>query len=77
MTNAERLLQPNVVKTIAEEIQRLKQRIVELETVQQDYVTIKKSAGDPTGREGLRVINTVDNTYKIYADGAWRTIASW
>lgn len=27
--------------------------------------------------EGLQVINDVDNTLKIYAEGAWRTITTW
>lgn len=37
----------------------------------------KTSTGDPTGYEGRMYWNTVDNVFKIYADGAWRTIASW
>jgi hypothetical protein len=39
---------------------------------------IKTDTGDPSQvHEGLGVINTFDNTAKIYADGGWRTIASW
>lgn len=37
----------------------------------------KTDTGDPTGREGGIYINTFDNVARIYADGAWRTIASW
>jgi len=37
----------------------------------------KTSTGDPTGEEGLIYYNTVDNVIKMYADGAWRTLASW
>jgi hypothetical protein len=36
----------------------------------------KTDTGDPTGVEGMFVINTFDNTFKAYADGAWRTLAS-
>ena len=39
-------------------------------------ITTKITTGDPTGREGLMVINTFDNTFKIYADGAWRTLTT-
>jgi hypothetical protein len=41
--------------------------------------TIKTTTGDPTAPAGnvpMVVVNTFDNTVKIYADGAWRTIAS-
>jgi hypothetical protein len=41
-------------------------------------VYLKTSAGDPAGFfEGMLVINTVDNTLKIYADGGFRQLASW
>lgn len=39
-------------------------------------VQTKTDTGDPTGSEGLFCINTFDNTFKAYADGAWRTLAS-
>jgi hypothetical protein len=40
-------------------------------------IETKTTTGDPTtGHEGRIVINTFDNTVKIYADAAWRTIAS-
>lgn len=37
----------------------------------------KTDTGDGTGAEGLFQINTFDNTLKIYAEGAWRTLATW
>lgn len=40
-------------------------------------ITTKATTGDATGREGLIVINTFDNNVKIYADGAWRSLATW
>ena len=39
--------------------------------------TPKTTTGDPTGVEGKIYWNTVDNVIKMYADGAWRTLASW
>jgi hypothetical protein len=41
-------------------------------------VTIKTNSGDrSTNVFGEIVINTVDNNIKMYADGGWRTLASW
>jgi len=37
----------------------------------------KTDTGDGTGAEGLFQINTFDNTFKVYAEGAWRTLATW
>lgn len=39
---------------------------------------IKGTTGDPASpAEGQLQINTFDNAIKIYADGGWRTIATW
>jgi len=40
-------------------------------------ILTKTDTGDPTGAEGLFCINTYDNTFKIYAEGAWRSLATW
>jgi hypothetical protein len=41
-------------------------------------VYLKTSAGDPAAFfEGMLVINTLDNTLKIYADGGFRQLVSW
>ena len=37
----------------------------------------KTTTGDPAGVEGKIYWNTIDNVIKMYADGAWRTLASW
>lgn len=38
----------------------------------------KTTTGDPSDTfEGMMVINTSDNAFKVYADGAWRTITTW
>lgn len=40
-------------------------------------VITKTDTGDPTGVPSALCINTFDNNVKIYADGAWRQLASW
>ena len=41
-------------------------------------VYLKTNTGDPGEYfEGIMVINTVDNTLKMYADGGFRQLASW
>lgn len=40
-------------------------------------VVTKTDTGDPAGSEGLLCINTFDNTFKVYAAGAWRPLATW
>ena len=37
----------------------------------------KTTTGDPAGVEGKIYWNTIDNVIKMYADGGWRTLASW
>lgn len=42
--------------------------------------TVKTTAGDPPAPSAttpVMVVNTNDNNVKIYAEGAWRTLASW
>lgn len=56
----------------------LRKRIVVLETQQQVTIIVKTDTGDPTaGATGQMIINTVDNTLKQWADGAWRQLATW
>jgi hypothetical protein len=41
-------------------------------------VYLKTTTGDPTQYfEGMLVVNTVDNTLKMYADGGFRQLATW
>ena len=41
-------------------------------------VYLKTTTGDPSEYfEGMLVINTVDNTLKMYADGGFRQLATW
>ncbi len=39
-------------------------------------IITKTDTGDPTGAEGLFCINTFDDTFKVYADGGWRELAT-
>jgi hypothetical protein len=40
-------------------------------------VVTKTDTGDGSGAEGLFQINTYDNTFKVYADGGWRSLSTW
>ena len=41
-------------------------------------VITKDTTGDPSETiEGLFAINTIDNTFKVYANGGWRELANW
>ncbi len=42
-------------------------------------IAIKSTTGDPANADGFPyiVINNVDNNVKIFADGAWRQLATW
>lgn len=41
-------------------------------------LVIKTTTGDPAvGVEGLFCTNTYDDTFKVYAEGAWRSLATW
>jgi hypothetical protein len=52
--------------------------IEELEDEKGPAPIIKTDTGDPvTGIEGQLCINTYDNNVKIFADGAWRSLATW
>jgi len=43
----------------------------------QDRIITKTTTGDGVGVEGALQINTYDNTFKVYADGGWRQLATW
>ena len=50
-------------------------------TVSSGYLVLggisKADTGDPAGVEGIIYYNNTDNVIRMYADGAWRTLASW
>jgi hypothetical protein len=39
-------------------------------------IIVKGTTGDPATTAPAFCVNTFDNTFKVYADGAWRTLAS-
>lgn len=56
----------------------LQKRMEDLERADTAIYEVKTTTGDPTARGNYHfVINTFDNTFKVYADGAWRTLDSW
>ena len=66
-----------ILDSIARAILDLSNRIRSIEAMQFTTACIKTTTGNPSyGNEGMICINTFDNNVKIYADGAWRTIAS-
>ena len=68
----------NPMITIARSLAKLGKRVEDLETKEGPTFEIKTTAGDPTAIGNYHfVINTVDNTFKVYADSGWRTLASW
>lgn len=63
-----------LVRAIADHERRLKS----IETQQQVTYIYKTTSGDPsTGATGQFVENTVDQTLKVWAGGAWRLVVSW
>jgi len=46
-------------------------------TAAEVLLPLKSDTGDPTGVEGLIYVNTFDNAVRVYADGAWRDLATW
>ena len=56
----------------------LTKRVSNLESSTSIQLITKTTTGNPaTGHEGQMVINTFDNTLKMYADSGWRTLANW
>jgi len=65
-------------QAIIDKLVAQQKRIEDIEAYPAFTYTIKIDTGDPaTGKSGEMVENTFDNTLKVWADGAWRQIASW
>jgi hypothetical protein len=65
-------------QAIVNKLIEIQKRIEDIEGYPAFTYTIKTDTGDPaTGKSGAMVENTFDNTLKVWADGAWRQIASW
>jgi hypothetical protein len=68
----------NLIRNLFDGVQDLKNRIKTLESLPTDDLEIKTTAGDFATADswvGRRVVNTNDNTYKIFFNGAWQLIA--
>jgi hypothetical protein len=66
------------LELIQEALKRHDTRIKRLEANQTLTVIVKTTTGNPSDTgDGIMVINTVDNTVNLYADGGWRQLASW
>ena len=67
-----------ILQSVINKLHIMDKRILNLEQANAIQVLEKPAAGDPaTGFEGQLNINKTANTIKIYADGGWRTIATW
>jgi len=72
--------QLNTIARLVSAVQKLQRRVAKNEARSTDTVEIKTTTGDyaaGTSWDGRRVLNTFDNNYKIFADGAWRTIVAY
>lgn len=70
----------DIVQQFAERITQLQKQVAELKRAPADAIEIKSDAGDYADADswnGRRVLNTADNTYKIFAENSWRTIISY
>ena len=66
-----------VLREMIDKIKKMEKEIETLKSFENVTATIKTTAGDPaTGVTPQIVINTNDNTVKMWADGGWRTMAS-
>lgn len=68
----------NEIIILARALTGLDKRIRTLEAAEGPRFDIKDTTGDPTASGNYHfVINTFDNNFRVYADGAWRTLVSW
>lgn len=68
----------DIIGKMTEKIADLERRLSQLEAAPADGVEVKTTAGDfASGWDGRRMLNTADNKYKIYADGAWRQLIAY
>ncbi len=68
----------SVLVQLLKDDKKANKRLNNLESSSHVQLSTKTTAGVPaTAFEGMLVINTSDNNLKIYADGGWRTLASW
>jgi hypothetical protein len=64
---------------IVKRLRDMESTIQQLQSQEYPTVIVKTTTGDPTSplANGVMVINTVNNNVKMWADGAFRTLATW
>ena len=64
---------------IVKRLRDIEDTIQQLQSQEYPTVIVKTTTGDPTSplANGVMVINTVDNNVQMWADGAFRTLATW
>lgn len=70
----------DILLNMSQQVEDLKARVATLEADPADAVEIKNTTGDFADADswnGRRVINTVDNDYRIFTEGSWRSIITW
>lgn len=68
----------NVQSSLISKINDLRARVAELEAQQQVTILIRNETGNPTtGGVGQIVINPLDKTINMWADGDWRELTTW
>ena len=68
----------NEMSAIASAIEQIASMNESMAETNLPTIVIKTTTGDSAnGKSGQIVINTFDNSIKMYADGGWRTLASW
>lgn len=71
-------MEQNEAIIIAKAVANIDERLRTLEIEEKPRFDIKDTTGNPTASGNYHfVINTFDNTFKVYADGGWRTLVSW
>lgn len=67
----------DIIFILSKKVNMLEKRVAKLETAPSDDLEIKTTAGDYAAGDswnGRRVLNTADNTYKIFFNAAWQQI---
>lgn len=70
----------DLIQKMVEKIADLEGRVAQLERAPADAIEIKATTGDYAVGDswnGRRVLNTFDNTYKVFAEGAWRQVLAY
>lgn len=70
----------DLLEIMVNRITDLLERTAQLEAAPADAIEIKATTGDfavGDSWNGRRVLNTFDNNYKVFSEGAWRQILAY